>query len=124
MKKSVYTRPNKLFLTNVNLPQHAVGFTDGDIEKQESQVLEIDKDSECHITPDDIAAEMVDYLCPPCHEYTWYGRWLYHEDPYVVHYGAGYEPYTVLPRSAARYDEVFTGRHMNKNMHIIVFWKK
>jgi hypothetical protein len=56
-------------------------------------------------------------LCTSCHEYTWYDKWFSTAISYGIEYGAGYEPYTIVPFNAPRYDEWFTGRHLNKNVH-------
>ncbi|EFO31906.1 methyltransferase type 11 [Roseibium sp. TrichSKD4] len=60
MRKSVYTRPDKpMFVavqrrTSPTLPQ----------APEIAEPLVIDKASECHITPSDVARRMVDYLGP------------------------------------------------------------
>ena len=64
MRKSVYTRPEKPMFVSVQrrtcptLPQAP------EIAEMIAEPLVIDKASECHITPPDVARRMVEYLGP------------------------------------------------------------
>lgn len=60
MKRSVYTRPNKpLFIPATRRDDPPP------LEKLETpEIVTVDRATECHATPDDVAALMVDYLGP------------------------------------------------------------
>ncbi|WP_048647516.1 methyltransferase type 11 [Nitratireductor soli] len=65
MKRAVYRRPNKPMVLAVQRREHF-----GDLEKVElAEPVMVDRATECHVTPDDVAARMVDYLGPQ-------GDWL------------------------------------------------
>ncbi|WP_210214131.1 MULTISPECIES: hypothetical protein [unclassified Mesorhizobium] len=60
MKRAVYARPNKPMRISI---KHRDGFG----KLQPIRVVEpviVDKFTECHVTPDDVAARMVAYLGP------------------------------------------------------------
>lgn len=60
MKRSVYTRPNKPLSIPVKRRRDR-----GPLERQElAQPITVDKVTECHVTPDDVARRMVEYLGP------------------------------------------------------------
>lgn len=60
MKRSVYTRPNKPLSIPVKRRRDR-----GPLERQElAQPVTVDKATECHVTPDDVARRMVEYLGP------------------------------------------------------------
>ncbi|MFC3724460.1 methyltransferase type 11 [Neoaquamicrobium sediminum] len=58
MKRAVYRRPNKPMVLTVQRRERF-----GDLEKVEiAEPVRVDRATECHVTPDDVAARMVDYL--------------------------------------------------------------
>jgi hypothetical protein len=61
MKPSVYTRPTK--------PLHVAVTPRRDfapiVKAEPFEIIAVDKATECHVTPDDVAARMVDYLSRP-----------------------------------------------------------
>ncbi len=61
MKTNVYTRPAKPLFTAVRSRKDFDA-----IEKTAPlEIIAIDRATECHVTPSDVAARMVDYLGPP-----------------------------------------------------------
>ncbi len=61
MDRSVYKRPNKPSYMTVTKRQ---GFAEGPALLQVPEVVEVDRFTECHVTPLDVAARMVEYLGP------------------------------------------------------------
>lgn len=60
MKRSVYTRPDKTFYVPVTRRE---SFGAPPTAKLAEPVM-VDRATECHVTPDDVAARMVEYLGP------------------------------------------------------------
>lgn len=61
MKRAVYTRPDKPMRISI---KHRDSF--GELHPiQLAEPVIVDKFTECHVTPDDVAARMVAYLGPP-----------------------------------------------------------
>lgn len=61
MKTSVYTRPNKPLSIAVKRRQNFAAIA----ATPTLEIIAIDKATECHVTPDDVAARMVEYLGRP-----------------------------------------------------------
>jgi phospholipid N-methyltransferase len=61
VKRSVYKRPNKPSYMIVTKRQ---GFAEGVNPLRVPEVVEVDSRTECHVTPLDVAARMVEYLGP------------------------------------------------------------
>jgi len=61
MKPSVYVRPGKPLFAPVNRREDFAAIT----KAPPIEVIAVDKFTECHVTPDDVAARMVDYLGRP-----------------------------------------------------------
>jgi hypothetical protein len=59
-RPSIYTRPNKPLFTTVTRRRDPAPLTPLDL----AAPVMVDKATECHVTPGDVAARMVDYLGP------------------------------------------------------------
>lgn len=97
MKRAVYTRPDK--------PMRLVALRRerfGDLEKVElAEPIMVDRATECHVTPDDVAARMVDYLGPQ-------GDWLTLEPSA----GTGQLSRALLAAGHSKYELVQVERHI------------
>jgi hypothetical protein len=97
MKRTVYTRPDKPMRLAVQRRERF-----GDLAKIElAEPVMVDRATECHVTPDDVAARMVDYLGPQ-------GDWLTLEPSA----GTGQLSRALLAAGHSKYELVQVERHI------------